>query len=533
MALALDWRMATINLKHLRKRFRPALGTIAAVMILIILALPLGSLIFLRLYENLLIHQTEGELISQSAVLAAAMAEDGSGLLKGRQLSTIVTHQQQDLEGRYNPIQPSLDLAFDTIYGRRPDPRLGRKLTEREREVGRKMLSLIEETQRITLAGFRVLAADGIVIAGREEVGQSLAHIPEVALALEGTFTSVMRDRFSEQPAPPLSSLSRGTKVRLFVTMPVLSEGHIVGVIYASRTPMNVLKDLYSQSERVFWAALVIVAGAALVGFIFVRTVSRPIHQLKDRAELVAKDPRAALAPLKHYGSQEVKSLADSFSRMAGALSERSEYLRTFAAHVSHELKSPLTSIVGASEVLQSDLSPEERKRFLQTIQAEAERMSRLLERLRDLAKAEIPNAKGDCDLGDVVSRLQETHPIEIEWRSEEHVSLPMTDEDAFAVLNHLVENSSRHGASEVSIALAQFEGGFRLSVSDNGAGIPPENREIIFDPFFTTRREEGGTGMGLGIARTLMKAHGGDLTLADSETGACFELTFPSNLSP
>ena len=68
-----------------------------------------------------------------------------------------------------------------------------------------------------------------------------------------------------------------------------------------------------------------------------------------------------------------------------------------------------------------------------------------------------------------------------------------------------------------------------RVRVTDDGVGVSPGNRARIFDPFFTTRRAEGGTGLGLGIVRALLRAHGGDIDLAESERGAAFALTLPS----
>ncbi len=99
---------------------------------------------------------------------------------------------------------------------------------------------MLERTQAVTLAGFRITDRDGTVIAGRNEIGRSLAGLPEVAAALEGRFTSVLRRRVSDEPPPALTSISRGTRVRLFAAMPILVGERVAGVVYASRTPSNV-----------------------------------------------------------------------------------------------------------------------------------------------------------------------------------------------------------------------------------------------------------------------------------------------------
>ena len=92
------------------------------------------------------------------------------------------------------------------------------------------------------------------------------------------------------------------------------------------------------------------------------------------------------------------------------------------------------------------------------------------------------------------------------------------------AVLGHLIENAFQHGGTRVTLTLA----GRELTVADDGPGISEANRAKVFDTFFTTARDSGGTGMGLSIARALMRAFGGELVLAAQSKGATFRLTLP-----
>ena len=103
------------------------------------------------------------------------------------------------------------------------------------------------QTQKVTLAGFRILDPHGTVIAGRRETGMSLAHIEEVAAALQGRYRGALRVRISGQPPPPIYSISRGTGLRVFSAMPVIVDNHVAGVIYASRTPSNIFRHLYEE----------------------------------------------------------------------------------------------------------------------------------------------------------------------------------------------------------------------------------------------------------------------------------------------
>jgi signal transduction histidine kinase len=94
-------------------------------------------------------------------------------------------------------------------------------------------------------------------------------------------------------------------------------------------------------------------------------------------------------------------------------------------------------------------------------------------------------------------------------------------------VLGHLVSNAEGAGARRVEISGRETPEGAVLQVADDGPGISPGNRDRCFEPFFTTRRDAGGTGMGLAIVQTLLMAHGGEISLEPSETGACFRIVF------
>ncbi|TIM18274.1 MAG: ATP-binding protein, partial [Mesorhizobium sp.] len=107
-------------------------------------------------------------------------------------------------------------------------------------------------------------------------------------------------------------------------------------------------------------------------------------------------------------------------------------------------------------------------------------------------------------------------------------IGLRISAENAAIVLANLIDNSARHGATAVSVSATSAGGKASILVSDDGAGISPSNRARIFEPFFTTRREQGGTGMGLGIVLALLKAHDGMIALVDSERGTRFEIILP-----
>ncbi|WP_287240157.1 ATP-binding protein [Mesorhizobium sp.] len=497
------------------------------------MALPLVGLFFFRLYENQLIRQTEAELIAQGAALAAIHAQEVRDAgIPAEKLGAAVPADSDNPDSPYRPIEPSLDLASDRVLARRPAATAA-TVDPAFTAIGARLSGILAETQKTTLAGFRLLDPKGVVIAGREEIGLSLGAVGEVRAALAGRYASALRQRISDEPPPSLYSVSRGTRVRVFVAMPVAVDGKVAGVVYLSRTPNNIVKHLYGERRKVVLAAIAILGGTLLIGLIFLRTVSRPIYALMERTKRIAAGDRAAIRPLDHHGTREMAELSDAFLEMAEKLHARSDSIQTFATHVSHELKSPLTAIQGAAELLRdsgSAMDEAERRRFSDNIVTDAGRLNLLVRRLLDLARAENLAPSGEStSLSAALALLPTGDRLALRVEAGGETGLRISAENAAIVLANLIDNSARHGATLVSITAASAGGKATIQVSDDGGGISPSNRGRIFEPFFTTRRDCGGTGMGLGIVLALLKAHDGTIRLVDSERGARFEIILPA----
>ena len=194
-------------------------------------------------------------------------------------------------------------------------------------------------------------------------------------------------------------------------------------------------------------------------------------------------------------------------------------------------------------EAMLNGLTPKQTTRIIRSfsyfshlanIAEDGERLSRLVSRLMELAKADMtrgPSGEGAA-LEPVLARLGDGVASDnFVLRSEVGTGLERLamDEGALeTVLATLVENARQAGAGEV-VLTARLEGASAvLTLCDNGPGVPQADRERIFDPFFTSRRESGGTGLGLPIARALVEGSGGALELTESASGACFVLTVP-----
>jgi signal transduction histidine kinase len=293
-------------------------------------------------------------------------------------------------------------------------------------------------------------------------------------------------------------------------------------------------REVVQTTSRMSWvelAALIVALLITLViAFVFSRTITGPINALIRTTDAIGRGGGLTIPPPAQHGTRELAVLSQSFIDLAARLVERTDYVHSFAAHVSHELKSPLTAIRGSAELLLDENMPAaDRKRFAEHIIADSDRLAALLERLRTLARTEVPlDAKG-VTLRRAADLLQLKFPtLEIVVEGDAEIPVALSEEAAVIILSHLADNSVAHGAHKLTINPRARDGQVQVLVTDDGTGISVGNRDRVFEPFFTTRRDQGGTGMGLGIVSTMLQAHGGSISLVESTAGAAFEIVIP-----
>jgi signal transduction histidine kinase len=306
-------------------------------------------------------------------------------------------------------------------------------------------------------------------------------------------------------------------------------------VVYLSRTPNNIIKHLY-EGRRVILTVTGTLLGSAVLLVLFVSSsISRPIRELILQTEKVAQGEQRIVEPIKHPVTYEVAQLSDSFASMSKTLAERTDYIKRFAAHVSHEFKTPLTSMQGALELLQEHLetmTAERRQRFLDNLMVDTQRLRNLVTRLLELARADALEPSKQTSILpetlDLIANRYQERGLTLKYSELSTHPLPIAPEVLDSILNNLFENSQHHKATEVLITMEEVVGTWHIDVADNGEGISPANRDKIFTPFFTTRRAQGGTGLGLEITQSLLRAYRGDLVLLPTDVGATFRLSLP-----
>jgi two-component system, OmpR family, sensor kinase len=294
--------------------------------------------------------------------------------------------------------------------------------------------------------------------------------------------------------------------------------------------------------EVVFWVTAVAVLAVAMISWWLAGRVLRPLRVMTETARRISEED-VSRRLVDHGGDDEVAVLIRTFNSMLDRLQGALDTQKSFLADTGHDLRTPLTILRGHVEQLRSGVVPDdERDETLELVQDEVDRMSRLVDDLVVLARAQRPDflRLGPVDLADLAfGVLRRAEAIEgPDWHAEPGVGVVEADGERLtqAALN-LVTNAARHSppGAPVTIGTDLRRGEARLWVQDSGPGVRPEERETIFQRHVRGAERRGpGSGLGLAIARAIAEAHGGVLELENgSGPGARFVLRFPAAGAP
>lgn len=512
------------------RKWRPSLGLLITAVVGVLVLLPFVALMGARVTSNQFVRETEGNLHVQAAIYAAVYANGfraaGGDASQGNRLTRA---QQIELEQPWRPIDATLVSSSASILGPRPDPNPAPGEDDVPAPLIDRLSQIARDAQISTLAGFLAVDHTGQIIAATGSDRGNIAHIPEVAEALNGAISRAARWRVEEYRNHSIRSISRDTKFRVYVAHPVVVDAHVVGAIYLSRTPSNLNKYLFQQRNAFMWLVGAVLLSASVIGVFLWRFLTRPLGQLQDQARDIASGKPGQALP--KYGAKELASLGQSLMDMGTSLRQKSAGLETYTKHATHELKSPVTSIIGAAELLENpDITPERQALLVSNIKSDAARMDRLLLRMREMVRGQMLTDPDPVTLDDLLVELQEPYEdmrVDAAPGSAQHV-LPLPRSAALICLRHLLENAAEHEAGTVILNYDHLTG--VLSVNDNGAGLSEANLSKATEPFFTTKRESGGTGMGLSICAEIIAQVGGKLSISNTDDGASVKLTFPRN---
>lgn len=483
-------------------------------LIVIILAMGLSGFLLLSFLERYFLEATEDGLLTQAQITAQALipgavaqsppGDDESQRAKLASVYNTIQQQSRNLslqtENVFVPELPTGDM--DLTY-----------LSDASLQFSAQLETRIQilDTQGTVLVDSR-----------QERQGMSLQDDSLVAQALTGQYAS----RTDES----------GDNGWMYLAVPAVVDNRIIGVIYVSQPLSDVTSILNDLRTRWLAATLIALVLSGLVGLLLSTTIARPLRRLTAAAGAVAQGRLDQQVPVR--SRDEIGRLSRTFNDMTARLKASRQMQIDFVANVSHELRTPLTSIKGMVETLRAgavdDL--EVRDHFLGTVESETDRLTRLVNDLLILSRAdsEALNLRlKACDVSHLVqtclerlTSLADTRNVTLTCESDRAVPPAWADSDRIEqVLINLLDNAikySKPGDSVIVKITAGPDETVLVQVCDKGIGIPADDLPRIGQRFYRVdkarTRTEGGSGLGLAIAQALVLAHGGQLWLESTE---------------
>jgi signal transduction histidine kinase len=323
-------------------------------------------------------------------------------------------------------------------------------------------------------------------------------------------------------------------------------EGGSLIVLYPSPTrgALGRISATLGFLQSVWWQFMLAGAIAAVIALVMARWLARGMTQpLRDMADAARRMEIGDYSTRVHTTTRdEVGQLAAAFNRMSRELENLEASRRDLVANVSHELKTPITAIRAHLENLLDGVE-EPNPEILEIMLAQSERLGRLVEQLLDLSKlesGEVPLRREEVALAPLVAQVVSEIEVactdrDVALTSDLPEDLPAIEADperVHQVLFNLVDNAVRFTpeGGAVRIEAQRHDGSVLVSVADTGVGIPEEALPRLFERFYrvdsSRARGDGGTGIGLAIARSVVEAHGGTIR-AESEPGLGSTFTF------
>jgi signal transduction histidine kinase len=295
-------------------------------------------------------------------------------------------------------------------------------------------------------------------------------------------------------------------------------------------------------NRATIFSALGAALAALLFGALLARTISHPISELEAATQLVAQGKLGHQVPVR--SQDEIGQLAASFNQMSADLARSNELRRQMTADIAHDLRTPLSVIQGYTEALDEGKLHGNQGMY-RAMHMQVQHLTRLVEDLRTLSLADagqLPLLRQPVDPGALLEHsalayMAQAEQQEIALHVDVAPDLPPANLDAdrmIQVLNNLVGNALRYTTAGGAIHLSaeKSNGDLRLKVQDSGVGIAAEDLPYVFERFYRgdrSRSDSGESGLGLAIARSIVEAHGGRITVESAPgAGTTFTMTIP-----
>ncbi|ABK18335.1 two-component system sensor histidine kinase CreC [Syntrophobacter fumaroxidans] len=353
----------------------------------------------------------------------------------------------------------------------------------------------------------------------RWNTGADYSAWRDVRLTLQGKYGARATRLNPKEPAT----------VVLHVAAPIIVNGQTTGALTVAKPTTNVNSFLKTARPRIIKIGAVALSATIFLSLIVSYVITRPIRRLTQYAVDVREGKRVQLPEL---GRSELRGLGAAFEMMREALEGR-KYVERYVQTLTHEIKAPLSAIRGAAELMEEEMSPDVRARFLSNIRTEANRIQRLVDRMLRLSELENKKFLDRVELVPfsvlIRTTVEEKEPLlsqkhlQVQIGTEDDVRVPgdsfLLRQAASNLIQNAIDFSPAHG--RIDITIQADAKALCFTVEDEGPGIPEYAREKVFDKFFSLQRPDTGkksTGLGLNLVKEVAALHHGDIRLENRE---------------
>lgn len=418
---------------------------------------------------------------------------------------------EQQLAGNSVP-QPNLNaLDLQTVFER----------------FNQRMLNASIYNYQKTRTSLRLYVTDqsGVVVFDslNRDIGADFSQWNDVWLTLQGSYGARATRTDPDDEATSV----------MYVAAPIVFKGDIIGVVTVSQANSDIQPFLRESYQDMLAKSFVLAGVALILGVLMVLLFMRSVKQLVSYVEQLSMGKRAAKPNILQG---ELAGLATAVERMRVKLDGR-QYAEHYVQTLTHEIKSPLTAIRGAAELLEEDMPEAARQKFMHNIRQETQRIQSLVNRMLDLSSLETMSALEGLDKVDLVALLGavvQSFAAQCEQKQiTVNLDLPedaIVDGDAFLLRQacaNLLANAIdfSHERSAIDINISAVEKDYCIHIRDYGVGIPDYAVDKVFDRFYSLSRPkqtEKSSGLGLSIVREVAALHGGKIDIVNAEPEGC-----------
>ena len=331
---------------------------------------------------------------------------------------------------------------------------------------------------------------------------------------------------------------------RFLVAVPIKVNGNPVAAVFAVEDAITGLLPYISSIMTAIFAILFLALLVIFLAIYFItKSITEPLGEMEEVTSYIAKGDFSHRVNV-NYKDRDFSKFASALNKMADELAIEDDSRKSFVANVSHELKTPMTSISGFIDgILDGTIPPEDEKKYLRIVSSEVQRLSRMVVSMLNLSKIEAGEISINLNKYDIGKQIFETllsfekrideKNITIEGFEDMGAIFALADRDLIQqVLYNLLDNAIKFSppSGTISISAKNSEEKTTVTIRNTGQGISPDELARIFERFYKVDKSRSydtkGEGLGLYIVKTIVNMHDGEIT-ADSKLGEYTEFRF------